>query len=45
VKTTTRAFGLLDLIVVLAVVGVLVWAVSLDWSRLPQPPATQSASH
>jgi len=44
VKTTTRGFGLLDLIVVLALMGVLVWAVRLDWSRLPPPPA-QTAGH
>jgi len=45
VTTTTRGFGLLDLIVVLAVAGVLVWAVHLDWSRLPAPPAAQTAGH
>jgi len=43
VKTTTRGFGLLDLIVVLALAGVLVWAVSLDWPRLPKPPAAPAA--
>jgi len=44
VKTTTRGFGLLDLIVVLGLVVVLVWAASLDWSRLSKPPTAPVAT-
>jgi hypothetical protein len=45
VQTTTRGFGLLDLIVVLGLVAVLVWAVRLDWAPPPQAPAAAPAAN
>ena len=39
VAAGTRGLGLLDLVVVLAVLSLLVWVVRLDWSK-PEPPAS-----
>jgi hypothetical protein len=33
-----RGLSVLDLVVVLAVLGLLVWAVRLDWQRSAIPP-------
>ena len=42
-----RGFSLLDLVVVLALLALLVYAVRLDWRRLPAEPSAgaQSATH
>lgn len=37
-----HGLGLLDLVVVLAVLSVLIWVVRLDWSK-PTPPVSAPA--
>jgi hypothetical protein len=38
-RFVTRGLSLLDLLVVIVVLGLLVWAVRLDWQRTAAPVA------